>query len=334
MIAEPRANRYVISMTRRLDPFLSIARLTAVEALRQPLAFLLFLSAVALTALLPLILTHTLGESIKFVRDSSLALLFLSGLLMAAQTACAALSTELRSGTAAVVLSKPISRSLFFLAKFSGIAVVMLLFCSGLLMAILLAVRTAREPYVTDWWAAAPLLIALVAGPVIGGLINYLRQRPFASNAFLALWLLLAAAFLIGGTVHPDPTTGFGPFYDPRIVQAVLLLTMAILVLAGISAALATRLTALPTLSWCGALFLLGLLSDYAFGRWTTDSLIATLLYHTLPNWQHFWVVDALQSGVPIPLTYLGLAGLYALCYLSGVLAIGAWLFQRREVAV
>lgn len=316
-----------------LRQFLTIARLTALEAIRQPLAFLLFASVLMLIALMPLILSHTLGESAKFVRDGALALMWVSGLVLGAHLACASLFSEIRRGTVSAVLSKPIQRPLFFLAKFAGIAVVMIAFAGGLLMAVLISARTARQAYLVDWWSAWPFITAIVGSFILGGLINFFLRRPFVSNAFAWLFLLLGLAFLFVGFVDQDGhLTVFGTLYDFRIIPAGSLITLAILVLAGISVALATRLKTIPTLSICGAVFLLGLLSDYYFGRWAETHGLASFLYRITPNWQHFWVVDALAGDGQIPYSYVGLSAGYALLYLAGVLLIGMVAFQRMEV--
>ncbi len=320
-------------MTLTVKQFFTIARLTALEAIRQPLAFLLFATTLLLIALLPLVLSHTLGESAKFVRDGSLAFMFVAGLILGAHIACASLANEVRHGTVSVVLSKPIPRAVFFLAKYAGIAVVMLLFSAGILMAVLLSARTARQAFITDWWAAGPLLIACVACFLIGGLINFLLRRPFVSNAFVALLALLTLAFVFSGWVDGHgQTTTFGALYDFRILPAGFLITLAVLVLAALSVSLATRWTTIPTLSLCGGIFILGLLSDYYFGRLADTSVWAWALYYLLPNWQHFWVVDALAGEGIIPMHYVGLAGAYAGLYLAGILAFGMTAFQRMEV--
>lgn len=313
--------------------FWAVARLTALEAIRQPLAFLLFVSALFLVALLPLVLSHTLGESAKFVRDGSLAFTWVTGLILAAHLACASLAGEIRRGTVSTVLSKPLPRALFFLAKYAGILAVMWLFAAGLLMAVLLSARAAREAYIVDWWASVPLWLALGSTFVIGGLINFFLRRPFISNAFVALFLLLSAAFLyvsfIDGQGQPAP---FGSLFDWRIVQAGLLIALAVSVLAGISVSLATRLTTIPTLSICAGIFLLGLLSDYLFGRFTATSMWATVLYYLIPNWQHFWVVDALAGDGVVPGIYIARVATYAVLYLTGVLLLGVRAFQHMEV--
>lgn len=314
--------------------FLAIARLTALEAIRLPIAFLLFSTVLCLIAVLPLTLSHTLGESMKFVRDGALAFMWVSGLLLSAHLACSSITAEMRRGTVSAVLSKPVQRPIFFLAKFTGIVWILTLFSIGLIMAVMISTRTARTPYIADWRAAVPFGLAIVCAFLVGGLINFFLRRPFVSNTFVALFVLLTGAFLYAGLAGEDG--GFIPFgelYDFRILPAGLLIGLAILVLAALSVSLATRFRTIPTLAICGGLFLLGLLSDYLFGRFVDSSWLSALLYRILPNWQHFWVVDALAGEGSIPLSYVGLAAGYALVYLSGILLLGMASFQRTEVA-
>lgn len=320
-------------MTLAIKQFFMIARLTALDAIRQPLAFLLFASTLILIALLPLVLSHTLGESVKFVRDGSLGFMFVAGLILGAHIACASITNEVRHGTVSVVLSKPIARTTFFLAKYAGIATVLLLFSAGITMAVMLSVRTAFDAYVTDWWSAAPLLLACAAAFVLGGLSNYFLRRSFVSNAFITLLLLLTLAFIFAGFVDQQGNAmSFGALYDFRILPAATLIALAILVLAGLSVSLATRFSTIPTLSICGGIFFIGLLSDYYFGRHAETSQLAKALYYVFPNWQHFWVVDALGGDGSIPLEYVLLAGAYAAVYLAGILMFGLLAFQRMEV--
>lgn len=316
-----------------LRQFVTISRLTVLEAVRQPLSFLLFATTLSIIALMPLTLSHTLGESSKFVRDGALAFMMLAGLILGAHLACSALSAEMRRGTVSAVLSKPVNRTVFFLAKYVGIALLMTVFSAGLLMAILLAVRAVHEPWITDWWAAGPLIAVIILSFLLGGLINFFLRRPFISNTFVTLFVLLLLAFFFSGFVDAqgEPAT-FGLLYDFRILRAGGLIILAIWVLSAISVALATRLSTIPTLAFCGFVFFFGLLSDYLFGRFADTVLWAKVLYYALPNWQHFWVVDALAADTTIPIAYVLHVGVYALCYTGVVLIFGLLAFKQMEV--
>lgn len=311
----------------------SIIWLTVLESIRQPVVMLLFASAVIFIALMPLVITQTLGESGKLVRDSAIAFYFLCGLILGAYVACISITHEIRRGTMHAILSKPVSRSLFFLSKFLGVSLVMACYSLGATLAIIMSERTARIAFHLDWWSAVPLLSAPVAAFILAGIINYAWRRPFSSTAFG--WLLAAVilAFLATGFVdhhgHPVP---FGEPYAWNLPAACVLIGMAIMVLAGLAVGLAPRLKTVPTISVCGVVFLLGLISDYLFGRHADTHMLAALLYTLIPNWQHFWVADALADGETIPLPYIAAVARYALLYLAGLLSFGLVLFQHAEI--
>ena len=106
----------------------AVAAATRREMARQPLTLLLTTIGVVGCALMPLLITHTLDEGEKIVADSVLALHLFLGLWLAGTSACHSLTSELRRGTAATVLSKPVGRTTFFVAKFAGLAAGMLWF--------------------------------------------------------------------------------------------------------------------------------------------------------------------------------------------------------------
>ena len=112
----------------RIRQLLTLTRLTAVEAIRQPICLLLAASCILFIAATPLTVIHNFGEDGKFARDAALALHFVFGLLIAGYSAGNSLAREFRTGTAAAVLSKPVSRNTLFLAKFLGIACLIILF--------------------------------------------------------------------------------------------------------------------------------------------------------------------------------------------------------------
>jgi ABC-type transport system involved in multi-copper enzyme maturation permease subunit len=290
-------------------------------------------AAVFFTALLPLITAHTLGEGERMVRDSALALQFVAGLVLGSYLACAALQHEIRRGTVAAILSKPVSRGMLFLAKFGGIAFVMLLFSAALTITALLSTRAAAPENFVDWWAEGPLLATVPVAFLLAGLINYFTRRPFVSNAFALLVIALAAALLTAGFMNEGgQLVAWGQPLTWKILPAGALIALAILVLAAIALVLATRLDIVPTLSLCSVIFLLGLMSDYFLGRQAATSKIAAVLYGVIPNLQQFWLTDALAGDGGIPWSYVGAAALYAGLFLAFVLALGMLIFGRMEV--
>ena len=320
-------------MRRSLQQFVAVTRLAILEAIRQPICLLVATTCYVMIALFPVLITHTLGEGEKLIRDSSMAFHLVCGLVLGTYAACAAITHEIRRGTVASVLAKPVSRELFFLAKFTGIAVVTLLFSAGAAAMTLMSVRAATDSFHVDWWALGPALAAPIAALAIAGAWNYATRRPFASSAFVLLLLAVATAFIATGQVDADGRLAprFGALFPLNHFAASLLVAMAIVVLSGIAVSLATRLDAVPTLSASSILLMIGLMSDYLLGRHADGNLLAAALYRIIPNWQHFWVTDALNAGV-IPWTYVGHVALYAALYLAGILALGMLAFRNMEV--
>ena len=169
----------------RIAPFLAIARLSAVEAIRRPVFLLVALSCLAGIVALPFLLNYTLGDSARIVRDSALALGFSGGILLAALGAGESIARDLRRGAAAAVLAKPVSRPAYFLAKVAGVWAALFLFALAALAATLLAVRAGASDLRLDWTAAGPALLALFLAPVLAGAWNHRTRRPFTSAAFL-----------------------------------------------------------------------------------------------------------------------------------------------------
>lgn len=321
-------------MRLQAKQFAAIAGMTALEAMRQPVLLLLTLFTVTFIALMPFVITHVLGESVRIVRDSAMALLFVGGLVMGSYAACAALSGEIRRGTASAILSKPVDRVVFFLAKYAGVAVVLVLFSGVATIAALLSTRAAKVSFEIDWWGSVPLFLAILAALALAGLENFFVRRPFVSRCFGWLVVALPAALFVSclGAGHEEAAPkGFGAALPWELVPVCALEALAILVLAGLAVTLATRLEVVPTLSVCSAVFMLGLMSDFLFGRNAGASRLAAVLHAALPNWQNFWAVDAL-NGDGVPWSYVSRAAVYALLYLGGLLAVGVAAMRGMEV--
>lgn len=60
---------------------------------------------------------------------------------------------------------------------------------------------------------------------------------------------------------------------------------------------------------------------------------VARVGYHVVPSLQFFWVADQLMRPEPyIPLAYVGRTALYAVFWCGAMVALGAFLFEHREV--
>jgi hypothetical protein len=122
---------------------------------------------------------------------------------------------------------------------------------------------------------------------------------------------------------------------DWNIVPAAVLILFALWVLAGLAIACSTRFDMIPTLAICSGLFLLGLMSDYLFGRAADKGhWWGSVLYSVVPNWQLFWLADAVETGKStFQWGYVGKAAIYMICYVGAALAAAVMLFEDRELS-
>src|SRR6266516_3258966 len=345
--------------------FFTIATNAFMELVRQPVFLLLMTCSALFNVFLAAVPYFGFGDDPKLVKDSTLAVMLLSGLFGAVLNASASVAHEIRSGTALAVLAKPVGRAQFLLAKYLGLAAALTVLTYMNALSALLASRMAFDAYGdADTKSLGIFCGALALAYAIGGFTTYFLSRPFVPNAV-----------------------------DWRLAPASVLILLALLVLAGVALACSTRFEMIPTLAICSAVFLLGLMSDYLFGRraepvWTSNlqtelndpqltaqqkgllkettekydrnrdgrldlaeqSLSAAdkqrlaqaglggrwwaaLLYTIVPNWQLFWLADALEGKNQIPWRYVERDFGYLVGYLRASLALGLLLFEGRELS-
>ena len=377
--------------------FITIATNAFMELVRQPVFLLLMTSSAVFEIFLATPYYFAFGDEPKLVKNSTLAVMLLAGLFGAVLSASASLAREIRSGTALAVLSKPVGRAQFLLAKFAGLIVALSVLTYVNLVAALLASRMAFDAYgSTDLFALGLFVLSLVAAYVLGGFSNFFLRRPFVSDAVFSLLVMVTVAFVVINFFdqHGAPRE-FATGVDWRLIPAAVLILFALWILAGLALACSTRFDMIPTLAICSALFLLGIMSDYLFGRraepvwrqdvrqevsssrWTESQRVllkevvgkydqdqsgglepaerdtisaadvtrlrqagmggawwASVLYNVTPNWQLFWLADALAEGrSTFHWGYVGKAFVYMAAYVGAVLAAAIMLFQERELS-
>jgi ABC-type transport system involved in multi-copper enzyme maturation permease subunit len=377
--------------------FITIATNAFMELVRQPVFLLLMTCSAVFEIFLATPYYFAFGDEPKLVKNSTLAVMLLAGLLGAVLSASASLAREIRTGTALAVLSKPVGRAQFLLAKYFGLIVALAVLTYVNLVAALVASRMAFDAYgKTDLAAIGIFAAGVVVAYAVGGFSNFFLRRPFVSDATFALvvTVTLAAYVIIEFTTQMRSSNEPGAV-DWRLVPAALLILFALWILAGLALACSTRLDMIPTLAICTALFLVGTMSDYLFGRraepvwrhdlaeevnstrWTESQRAllkeivskydtdkngkleagerqtisvadqerlrragmggawwASVLYTVTPNWQLFWLADALSGGQStFHWGYVGKAFVYMLAYVGAALAAAVMLFQERELS-
>jgi hypothetical protein len=249
--------------------FLTIAANAFMELVRQPVFLLLMTSSSIFEIFLATPYYFAFGDEPKLVKNSTLAVMLLAGLLGAVLSAAVSLAREIRTGTALAVLAKPVGRAQFLLAKYAGLIAALTLLCYVNLLAALLSSRMAFDAYGSaDMLAIGIFTLAFLLAYILGGFSNFFLRRPFVSDAVFCLMLMVTVAFVVINfyTKEGQPQA-FATGVDWRMVPAGILVLFAVWVLAGLALACSTRFDLIPTLAICSAFFLLGIMSDYLFGR-------------------------------------------------------------------
>jgi ABC-type transport system involved in multi-copper enzyme maturation permease subunit len=377
--------------------FITIATNAFMELVRQPVFLLLMTCSAVFEIFLATPYYFAFGDEPKLVKNSTLAVMLLAGLFGAVLSASASLAREIRTGTALAVLSKPVGRAQFLLAKYAGLIAALAVLTYVNLVGALIASRMAFDAYGKTDMAAIGIFAAGVIGAyAVGGFSNFFLRRPFVSDAVFALLVTVTlAAYVIFEFTSQMRSSNEPGAVDWRLVPAALLILFALFILAGLALACSTRLDMIPTLSICTALFLVGTMSDYLFGRraepvwrhdlaeevnstrWSESQRVllkeivgkydadkngrlepaererisaadqarlsqagmggawwASVLYTVTPNWQLFWLADALTEGQSaFQWGYVGKAFVYMVAYVGAALAAAILLFQERELS-
>ena len=154
--------------------FLTIAGNAFMELVRQPVFLLLMTGSLLFEIFLAVPYYFAFGDEPKLVENSALA-----------------------------VLSKPVGRTRFLLAKYTGLAGALTLLAYVNLIGVLLASWMAFDAYgKTDLEALSILGGAVALAYASGGFSNFFLRRNFVSDAVLALVVLvtLAAIWILAFT--------------------------------------------------------------------------------------------------------------------------------------
>jgi hypothetical protein len=115
--------------------------------------------------------------------------------------------------------------------------------------------------------------------------------------------------------------------------KALVLLAPAVLIMAVLAVGCSTRMDVVPVMCVCSVLFFLGLISAHLFrnGSGAVWGPVSLVLYALIPNWQYFWMADAMAVNRSIPVSYVWWCFGYALIYCVVGSVWAAVLFLNRE---
>src|ERR1700739_3305723 len=154
--------------------FATIAVNAFMELVRQPIFLLLMTSSAVFEIFLATPYYFAFGDEPKLVKNCVLAVMLLAGLFGAVLSASASLAREIVWGPALAVLSKPIGRTQFLMAKYLGLALALTVVTYVNMLVALLTSRMAFDAYgSTDMVALGIFAACLVVAYLIGGFSNF-----------------------------------------------------------------------------------------------------------------------------------------------------------------
>jgi hypothetical protein len=118
-----------------------------------------------------------------------------------------------------------------------------------------------------------------------------------------------------------------------EIFKAGVLVLVALTILSSLAVAAATRLGMIANFVVCLAAIMAGLAADQIIKPIAeAGETWASIVYRAIPNFQCFWMIDALSDNRVIPWSYLASAASYGVLYALALLLLGMALFETREV--
>ena len=310
--------------------FFHVARNTFRECLREPIFFILLMGAIILIGLFPSISLFVFREQLKLVIDSAMATTLFFGLIAAVLSAGNAVAREINNGTVLLLLSKPVPRWTFILSKMAGIISALSIFVFICNIATLITLRVAKDQFELDYMTSYIYYGMMVLAMAWGGYRNFYAGKSFSATAIFSLSILIPASLVI---VHFIPVEGRLVGVHTEVIPALLLLFFAVWVMGAITVMLSAKLDMTANMLISSVLFFFGLVADYFFGNSAGTFSISALLYALIPNWQFFWMADALANKKSIPWNYIAWASLYVIFYISLCSVIAITLFSDKEIA-
>lgn len=341
-----------------LEQLLAIARNTLFESIRQPVLLVVLVVATLFVVLSNPFSAYTLQDDQRMFVDIGLSTIFIGGAILAAFIASNVLTREIDNRTVLTVVSKPVSRPIFVIGKYLGVVTAQLLVMIFLALVFMIVEVHGVRQAASDPWHVPALLLgfgALILGVGAGVWCNYFYGYVFSSTFIVLTTPLLLMAYGLCLLFGPDftaqkPSSAF----EGQLWIAILVLFIGEFVLTAIALAASTRLGQVLTLVTTVGFFVLGLLSDWLLGRRLVriEEIVASLkaaggspdtalvleewalsvAYAIVPNFQVFWLADAITQKSPIPLNYVLATVPYGLTLVVVALGMAVVLFQRREV--
>jgi ABC-type transport system involved in multi-copper enzyme maturation permease subunit len=221
---------------------------------------------------------------------------------------------------------------------------------NGLTLIMILSVVLAL------WTASLSIAEEIEGRTALTVLSKPIARWQFIMGKFFGIIWPVAVLFIVLGTIflccvsykvmydaretsQQEPTAEACLAQIVQIAPGLALMFMETVVLASISVAISTRLPLLANLMICGSIYVLGnlvpMLANSAVGKIPQVGFIAGLLSAILPGLEHFntTMIAYFEPKDAVPLSYIGLAGVYCLIYCGVAMLLALLLFEDRDLA-
>jgi ABC-type transport system involved in multi-copper enzyme maturation permease subunit len=306
------------------ERILAIALNTYREAARARLLLGVFVLALASSAYSLVIASMSLHNEVRVVADLGAASMSLYAVIVAIVLGSTSLYRELELKTIFPILSRPVRRWEYVVAKYLGTLLTVLVFVALDAAAVFAFLALEADQAAWKVGAATALLLLLLAVLVVRA--RHMRVYvvvPWSLAAAVALWLLA------------EPAGG-----DRQLVLASAVLAICeVFIVAAVAMLFASFSSPVLTATFTSMIFVIGRLCDSLahLPRKLFGNVIATgglALSHVLPNLHVYVPARSLllgQSGGTAVWPYVGEAALQAIFYAAGLLAISALAFRKRD---
>ncbi len=313
---------------------------TFTETLRQPIYYVVIFTTILVLVFSPMLAMFTLDDDNLLLKDIGLSTLLVAGLFLSVFASTSVLTDEIENKTVLTVLSKTVSRPLFVIGKFFGIASAILLAQYLLSMVLIMVTRTGVMQTASDDPDPVVLTLGctgLGAAFIIALAGNYFYKWRFTSTAIILKTIF--ATIIIGTLYFLDREWHYEPSahnIQADLLGPMLLMIMASIILTAVAVAASIRFNLFATLFICICVFLLGATLQYILGPIAAQPGIAHYFAWTalaiVPSINIFVVTNAIYTESGIPWNYIAQSALYALLYIMAILMFAIALFRRREI--
>ena len=247
-----------------------IAKNTLRECLRQPIYIILMITTLVIIGCYPIFSWFVFREQEKLVIDGSLASILLFGLITAVLCSSHAVFREIESGTVLLILSKPVSRSQFILAKVVGIGAALTIFVVVTGLAAVMMLRAATDQFRFDHNVIIAYFVLMGLANIYGGARNYFTSRSYAAECTKGLTVLMIILATIVFFLPEWSSSRYNwkegsAMYNPELAMELVLILFAVWAMGAMAVAFSTRLNLVSNMTVCMSIFFLGLMSNYIY---------------------------------------------------------------------